>query len=426
MMKLMKSKKIFQTLVWLVIFLGIIQLTLAAEQVVISKVLYDPLGTQSGGEAVEIYNPTNDDVNISGWIISTETSTTDATLPEFILESGQYFLIADEGWSTSRDNEDWVEADHEEILSLTNSDSGVALKEGSNIIDAVGWGKASEISEGLFEGTPHNGADKGSVLERKKLFENKQDNNNNSDDFLANSRPIFRNSQSAGNNQSLLVLEFTVVGRSELWGEINLSGENVIKKTVFPQAGDLSWVEVSVEYWGSENELGGSIWQQGNQVKEFSLNKENGSNYYGNFSLNYSNPAGEYNLVISSTEANKSFNFSYAELVAFNLSSTYLKLGNISAGENATQPVGLMNIGNTALNLELSSGSFNGNESSLPATIMSYTLGGYQGSLNSTSVIPLNLGSGEKANLEFILAVPEETIEGRYVGGVNLVTQAAE
>ncbi|MBI4151125.1 lamin tail domain-containing protein [Candidatus Woesearchaeota archaeon] len=149
-----------------------------AGHLVIEEVLYDP-ATESGGEAVLLRNPDNVSVDLSGWTLMTETSAADATLPpgSFLPAFGT-FLIADAGWELLKG--DLPSADHEESLTLTNTNAGVALKDASGtIVDAVGWGNAADIKDGLFEGAPHNGTTEGLSLRRT------QDTDDNLADFIA-------------------------------------------------------------------------------------------------------------------------------------------------------------------------------------------------------------------------------------------------
>ncbi|MEK6854275.1 MAG: lamin tail domain-containing protein, partial [Nanoarchaeota archaeon] len=165
--------------------------------VIISQVLYDPLGSESGGEAVELYNPTASSVNISGWVLATETSQTDAVIPNgAVICSSCYYLIADSNWSNAKDNSSWPNADLEEAITLANTDAGVALKDSSGVIvDAVGWGNSAGIAAGLFEGVPHSGSISGNSLVRRTVNSSYIDTNNNSDDFAATT-PDFHNSSS--------------------------------------------------------------------------------------------------------------------------------------------------------------------------------------------------------------------------------------
>ncbi len=151
----------------------------AVASVVINQVLYDPIGTESGGEAVELLNNGVSAVDISGWVLKTESSDSDATIPAaVVLQPGQSFLVTDEGWNANKDDSSWKSADYEEKLTLGNSDSGIALLSNITVIDAVGWGDEEAIESGLFEGSPAAMVGVGKALLRTA------DTNDNSKDFI--------------------------------------------------------------------------------------------------------------------------------------------------------------------------------------------------------------------------------------------------
>ncbi|MBI3032315.1 lamin tail domain-containing protein [Candidatus Woesearchaeota archaeon] len=64
----------------LVLFFGLGSGVLA-NSVVISEVYYDPVATESGGEAVVLYNPTPEDIILSGYVLKTESAAQDVILP---------------------------------------------------------------------------------------------------------------------------------------------------------------------------------------------------------------------------------------------------------------------------------------------------------------------------------------------------------
>ncbi len=167
------------------LLLGMLILLPSAHAMVIAQVLYDP-AIESGGEAVEIRNDGSTARDLSGWVLATEASAADATIPTgTVLAAGGTYLIADTGWSTAKDNPAWKNADHEETLTMANANSGVALKDATGaVIDAVGWGDAAEIKEGLFEGTPALQVAAGKALVRS------QDTDNNIADF-DEAEPVF-------------------------------------------------------------------------------------------------------------------------------------------------------------------------------------------------------------------------------------------
>src|SRR5574342_89554 len=150
----------------------------AYASVVINQVLYDPVNTESGGEAVELLNNGVSAVDVSGWVLKTESSDSDATIPAAtVLQPGQAFLIADEGWNSNKDNSSWKSADYEEKMTLGNTDSGIAIMSNSTVIDAVGWGDEEGIETGLFEGSPAAMVGVGKALLRIN------DTDDNSQDF---------------------------------------------------------------------------------------------------------------------------------------------------------------------------------------------------------------------------------------------------
>lgn len=152
---------------------------MVSASVVISQVLYDPVGTESGGEAVELKNDGNSSVDISGWVLTTESSATDATIPSnTVLQAGKTFLIADEGWNSSKDDSSWRAADYEEKITLGNSDSGIALKNNGSAVDAVGWGDKDGIDSSLYEGSPAS-----LVSAAGKALLRSKDTDDNSQDF---------------------------------------------------------------------------------------------------------------------------------------------------------------------------------------------------------------------------------------------------
>ena len=118
--------------------------TFAHAEIAVYQVLYDPVGTESGGEAIEIKNNGDESVDLSGWLIATDASDHDAKLPDnTVLLPGKTFLVADELWDQNKDNASWKKADHMETLTLGNINGFVALVANNHTIDAVSWGNMS-------------------------------------------------------------------------------------------------------------------------------------------------------------------------------------------------------------------------------------------------------------------------------------------
>lgn len=130
---------------------------LVQAEVIVYQVLYDPIGTESGGEVVELRNTGSETVDISGWVLATDASEKDATIPlNTILKPGETYLIADEDWNNKKDNPDWRAADYQETITLGNTNGWVKLVEGGIVHQEVSWnkstpGKAVRQVNGVFE-----------------------------------------------------------------------------------------------------------------------------------------------------------------------------------------------------------------------------------------------------------------------------------
>lgn len=209
----------------------------ATAQILITEVLYNPINTESGGEVIELYNPTNKTINISNWKISSESSDKDAVMaPNTSIAPEEYFLIADTGFSLKKDNSSWPDANYEETITLSNTNAGIALIDINNkTIDAVGWGETSEINTGLYEGTPVEHVLEGLSLQRK-FNTTFQDTNNNINDFISK-KPSLK--QATILEKTIIInttINNTTTNNETIKNEsqkTNFSNTLIIKKTLF-------------------------------------------------------------------------------------------------------------------------------------------------------------------------------------------------
>jgi hypothetical protein len=117
----------------------------AVNAMLIQEIYPDPIKTDTGGEAVLLYNNENSAIDISGWTLATPSSAIDATIPaNTTLEPHQLYLISDLGFSTNKDDESWADADHEEAITLNNAGGSVALRNGNSTIDNTTYPAATE------------------------------------------------------------------------------------------------------------------------------------------------------------------------------------------------------------------------------------------------------------------------------------------
>ncbi|RLF50552.1 MAG: hypothetical protein DRN11_04445, partial [Thermoplasmata archaeon] len=136
----------------------------APSHVVISEV-YPDAKNETGSEWIELYNPNSYPVDIGGWTIDTSFATPDIIIPEgSIIPPHGFFLIADAGWDTKKDNASWPDADHKEDMRLDNTAGWVRLNNSGIIVDVVGWGGAEE-----YETSPAVVPNEGESIERKDL-----------------------------------------------------------------------------------------------------------------------------------------------------------------------------------------------------------------------------------------------------------------
>jgi len=128
-------------------------------------------------EFVELYNPTDADVDLTGWYLQRKTAdgedyTTYASSTLFngkTIASESYFVIAREGYFTDT-------ADIFTTNPLTDSNTLVLKRKGGSIADKVGWGEAQD-----FETQASVAPLAGQTIERKVTG---QDTDNNFVDFV--------------------------------------------------------------------------------------------------------------------------------------------------------------------------------------------------------------------------------------------------
>lgn len=130
-------------------------------------------------EFVELFNRTNSSVDMSGWVInrsssSGSTSTRYTFPPSFSIAAGQYYLITGTSYSGS------VAGDVENVSISIADDGGVALLDGTTVIDAAGMTADLTYSEG----DPLSPLSGTSDQSYRRKDNGCTDTNDNDDDFL--------------------------------------------------------------------------------------------------------------------------------------------------------------------------------------------------------------------------------------------------
>lgn len=220
-----------------IVLLCLVCLPYGHANLLITEILYDPVN-EINGEAVELYNPTDSEINLDGYCLATESSQTDACLSGTI-RPHHFFLVTDSGWNTS---DGAAGPDHSETITMANTDSGVAVVFNNSVIDAVGWGNPDNIETGLFRARPASPAKEGFSLKRR-LDENLNFVNtlNNSHDFETG-EPELRNSSYSiapikeGQSDSIdIIVEIENVLPGIV--SVSISGPGTVNNTLLPLPG---------------------------------------------------------------------------------------------------------------------------------------------------------------------------------------------
>ncbi len=414
-------------------------IALAANNVIITQVLYDPLN-ESGGEAVEIFNPTQDEVDISGWAISTESSAADAVIPEGkILHSKGYYLIADSGWGFIHPE---LPADYEESITLANSDAGIALVSNGTLIDAVGWGNPLNIREGLFEGIPAQMVDEGQALLRKSNGEAYVETNNNSFDF-ASSVPSFHSSNSASNSEIIVV---AIISDSPIFfSSINLTEDDdalTPGTQIMPIPKASRNVGIRAIISGNIQNASVSIGQEQHLMAFIGSINSTAGIYEANISIPFYMNAGNYSISLiaegyNSQSSATSVNFSIMSMISIEIDTNKVffsaSSGSFSEVEgdldfSSNGMVTLRNTGNTPVNFGLSGTDLSYGNRIIGIGNISYTFDNDYGSQLSGTLshsigakeVELQPGPSSMQQLSLKLNVPVGTSSGNYTGKIFL------
>jgi hypothetical protein len=431
---------------FLLLLLILIIKTVLAEGIIITQVLYNPL-TESGSEAVELYNSGTNTINISGWTISTETSSTDAVIPQnTILRPQQYYLVADTGWSLSRDNLSWPMADHEEALTLANTDAGVSLSNTTHLVDAVGWGNPLSIMAGLFEGTPHPGATEGLALQR--IYNNNySDSDNNSADFIVVTPDFHNSSGNKATSGSEIKIVAIVTGAVPAVNKVTLLPDDDATTTGIqiapvPKSNKTLTIKAQVSDPNGNNDIS-SVTATVNS-KQYQMTKKQELNsttaiFQTSFNMSYFDTSANYTANVTAVDksnytATFTTNFEYLGLVAVEIDAKTLtfaampgEYSEIIGDQNiTTDNATVWNIGNSVIDLKLWGTNLTTTSTVIDIKNLEYSFGtgyntSYSGKItNVAETKNVNIAPNVKQPLTFKLNIPLSTTPGNYSGSIYI------
>ncbi|MCS7092207.1 MAG: lamin tail domain-containing protein [Patescibacteria group bacterium] len=184
-------------------------LSATANHVVISEVQI--AGTTSTDEFVELYNPTNEDVDINGWKLARKTAAGTEPLDlvaslSGTIQSKSYFLIASESY----DGEvvpDVIYATSSGSIANNNTVLLYANQQATIVIDKLGLGSANDretqtVANPSANKSVERKAHQGSTSEsmavggNDEFLGNGEDSDNNNADFVPRNNPQPQNSKS--------------------------------------------------------------------------------------------------------------------------------------------------------------------------------------------------------------------------------------
>lgn len=364
---------------------ALILLTQIASAVVIHQVYYDPIN-ERGSEAIEIYNDQNETIDISNWQIQTPSYTADATIPENTqLNPFQFFLIADNNWSNAKDNADWPDADHEESITIKNTDSGIILRDHNNtIIDIVGWGQSPA---GFAQGSPAQKTTQGFSLLR---IDNTK---NNSVDFV-DSVPDF-----TGSNGAFISIEVEKNDSATI-NNITLPDDSFDDGIQLePLAGKIRHVLIRAEIKGATPEL-----QFNNN--SFAMEEMNGL-WEGTIQVPYHLAPDTYIINIIAGETTQSIEFEYLPIKAWDAFPTHLQL-KAAAGETIKENLRIKNLGNIPVTIKASASILQNHNGTLTANV---------------NAAVESLKPGEEASGTIKINIPKDAHKGRYTGVIRFTEE---
>lgn len=181
--------------------IGAVFVYASSDHLLISQVQITGGSGKTTNDFIEIYNPTNSDIDLKGMrlVKRTKTGTADTLIKSWtdsaIVKPYSYYL-----WANSDFTNIVQTPDIKTSASIAN-DNGIAIRNGPNdtgsIVDSVGWGEAvNAFVEGVvLNQNPQ--ANQSIIRKPADQIGNGTDTDNNSADFILNTQVLPRNSQTS-------------------------------------------------------------------------------------------------------------------------------------------------------------------------------------------------------------------------------------
>jgi len=180
-----KNRRRVEMKIFVFIATLIFSMTIVSANVVINEIMYNPSGSDTGREWIEVYNDESQEINLSGWKIYEAGTNHNLNLisGSWILNPGDYVIIADNDGNFLSENPDFSGTLFDSSFSLSNSNETIALKNNSLVnVESItyfsSWGgngnnNSLQLVDGEWcEGTPTPGEENVCEKEIEECIEN--------------------------------------------------------------------------------------------------------------------------------------------------------------------------------------------------------------------------------------------------------------
>jgi len=413
----------------------------SADAIVINEIMYNPDGTDTSREWIELYNNEALDVDISEWKLYENDVNHGLTVSQgdLVIPSNEYAVITDNADSFLLDYPDFNKTLIDTTFSLGNLGELICIKDNSlTLVDCVDY-------------LPSWGADGNSKSLERKNPDQESNEDNWAESISEKGTPGSENSVSSISSEpnptaepKTISIYVNVIGQKPSINNISISPDyyNTEGFQVMPNAGENKEITISVVV-GDDDSIDNivSVTTTINSNEIELLRKETISEYEaiyeGKANMSFYDAPGTYTIEVktidsSSSEEIKTSEFEYLELLAVDINFDTLNFDEITTGTNksldGSSGLTIQNIGNLVSDLEISGTDLTTGEEIINISNLQYqfSASSFVPLLNNPAIADINLIYGESSyeNMNLKLHIPEETKIGSYSGSITITAIA--